>query len=153
MARSLLFCIVEEAKPSGLKSELAGDEAFETAFVGASEEDCQNLTLKRQDTAMFIEPNIIGIADARTARDDYILMQWYREGEGEHCPPYGVLPPKPNTWWDFRIHPEQADRVIAGLHFVESDVSCPRYFGRKEELTDENGVLDAAKADRMVNGD
>lgn len=101
---------------------------------------------------MFIEPNIAGIADARTAKDGTILMTWYREGEGEECTPYGVLPPKADSWWDFRVQAGHASRVIAALNFVEPDVSFPRYFGRKEEFTDENGVFDAEKADRDMDG-
>ncbi|KAF2869293.1 hypothetical protein BDV95DRAFT_669637 [Massariosphaeria phaeospora] len=171
----LLFCIAEEAKPfihtilslpetplalveqqecpsdeSGLRSKLADNEEFTTEFAGASVEDCQKWILKHQDTAMFVEPNIIGIADARTAKDGTILMTWYREMEGENCPPYGVLPPEADSWWDFRVRPEQAPNVLADLNFVAPDVTFPWYFARKDEFTDEDGVFDAVKAARTL---
>ncbi|KAF2823793.1 hypothetical protein CC86DRAFT_468807 [Ophiobolus disseminans] len=176
MTRTLLFCIAEEAKASiptildavpefsliesqdcpddesSLKSKLSPDSTFETAFINSSPKDVQNWILEKQDTAMFIEPNIAGIADARTAKDGTILMTWYREGEGEECKPHGVLPPRADSWWDFRVKAEQASRVIAALNFVEPDVAFPRYFGRKDEFTDGEGVFDAEKADRDISG-
>lgn len=101
--------------------------------------------LEKQDEAMFIEPNIIAIADARTARDGTILMQWYSG-------PYAEPPPKSNTWYDFRVDPEGAAKVIASLNFGDPDVIYPTYFGRTEELTDEDGVFNVAKAERMLPG-
>jgi hypothetical protein len=149
------FSLVESkecpSERSGLKTKLADGEDFDTAFSSVT--DCQNFILENQDTAMFIEPNIAGIADARTAKDGTILMTWYRESEGENCRPYGVLPPKADSWWDFRIRPEQAHIVLAYLSFVASDVSFPLYFARKEEFTDENGVFDAVKAEEATKQD
>lgn len=138
---------------SGFKTELVNDEAFKTEFVGASEQDCQNWALEKQRETLFIEPNIIAIANARTAKNGTILMQWYHQGEGEDIPPYGILPPKSNTWYDFRIDPENAEKVVSCLNFTEPDVVYPSYFGRKEELTDENGVFDPVKADRIICGE
>lgn len=81
-------------------------------------------------------------------------MLWYGEGEGDDFgPPYGVLPPKSETWYDFRVHPEDATKVVACLGYAP-DLSYPYYYARKEEFTDENGVFDVDKADRvMVEGD
>ncbi|PVH95934.1 hypothetical protein DM02DRAFT_536308 [Periconia macrospinosa] len=139
---------------SGLKSQLADDETYDaSAFIGASEEDCQAWYQRHVDKVNFIEEESIAIADARTARDGTILIQYYQEVEGEECPPFGVLPPKADTWYDFRIRPEHTARLLANLSHVASDVSFPRYFGRKEEFTDENGVFDPEKADREVLGD
>jgi len=99
---------------------------------------------------MFIEPNIIGIADARTAKDGTILMSYYHEMEGIDFPPYGVLPPRPESFWDFRVRPEHAPLVIAYLCFVAPDASFPMYFGHPEDFTDENGVFDAEKARKSL---
>jgi hypothetical protein len=135
-----------------LKRKLADSQAFESAFIGASVRECQQWLLKQQDTAMFIEANIIGIADARTSQDGTILMTWYFESEGLNIPPYGVLPPKAASFWDWRIRPEQAPSVIGDLCFTQMDI-FPFYFGRRGEFEDENGVFDTEKMDQAVKGE
>ncbi|CAI6334247.1 unnamed protein product [Periconia digitata] len=173
MGGTLLFCTAEEAKTainsiqskgrriylvesrecpsdeSGFKTEVANEGDVESAFISASEKDCQKWYSDHEATALFIEPNHIVIADARTAKDGTVLLQWYRES-GEECSPYGVLPPESDTWWDYRILPEHIQNVVACLEFVASDVSFPVYIGRKDEFTDENGVFDAEKADQAM---
>jgi hypothetical protein len=147
------FALVESQEcpsdESGWKRKLADNEDFENEFAGASVEDCQKWLLKYQETALFIEPNMIGIADARTAEDGTILVTWYYEIEGCDCPPYGVLPPKPGVFWDFRIRPEQARNVGGDLNYTQSDI-FPFYFGHPKDFTDENGVFDTDKMDQAI---
>jgi hypothetical protein len=111
--------------------------------------------LEEQEIAILIALNIIGIADARTARDGTILMQWYHKREGLDDRPTTDQPvyiPSTKHWYDFRVAPENTPKVLVSLRFTEPDIMCPRYFGRKDEFTDENGVFDAVKADRDVLG-
>lgn len=138
--------------------ELKHDETFETDFIGASEQDCQKWALEKQFQVNFIEQEIIAIADARSARDDTLLMQFYARELGHpegplEFPEFGVLPREHNTWYDFRIDYKGAAWVHAHLNFGPIDTVYPTYFGRKEELTDERGVFNVAKAKRLVRGE
>ncbi|PVH90678.1 hypothetical protein DM02DRAFT_678458 [Periconia macrospinosa] len=178
MSRTLLFCTAEEAKPcipgilkaaeshfwllesqecpsddSGLKHSLAPGEPFHaSAFIGASVEDCQKWFHAHVGAVNFIEGYGIAIADARTARDGTISIQYYSWGEPWMFPGYGLLPPNGEAWYDFRIRPEDTPRVIADLGYVGPDVTFPFYFGRREEFTDKNGVFDVAKVTREITG-
>jgi hypothetical protein len=67
-------------------------------------------------------------------------------------PGFGILPPKRNTWYDFGINYKRAPLVLIHLCYGPIDSVYPTYFGRKEELTDEHGVFDVAKVDRLVQG-
>jgi hypothetical protein len=98
-----------------IKTKLSDNDAFETAFVGSSEQDCEDWFFGKQNVINYMEFNIIGIADARTAKDGTISMRWYQDGEGVERPPYGVLPPKPDSWYEFRTEPEGAARLLADL--------------------------------------
>jgi hypothetical protein len=131
--------------------KLAADGPVESAFIGSFPEESQKWLLDNQETALFIEQNIIAIADARTVRDGTILMQWYCE-RGENTPPYGILPPKPESRWDFRIKVDYAHDVESCLKKVEPNVVYPTYFGRKEELIDGDGVFDPKKARHIIRG-
>lgn len=154
-----IFYLVESrAGPSdgqGFKAELNDDETFETDFIGASEQDCQQWAVEKQSQHNIIEQDIIAIADVRSATDSTLLMQHYvhKEADGEEplqFGRYGVLPRERDTWHDFRIDPSGADNVLAALEYVTFDVSYPVYFGHKEELTDEHGVFDVARAQRLM---
>ncbi|KAF2228990.1 hypothetical protein EV356DRAFT_571457 [Viridothelium virens] len=182
MTRILLFCIAEEAKtfihkalaekhhwgpwrvfwlveshtlPSdnkGFKSELNDDETFETEFIGASEEDCQKWALEKRYQVNFIDQRLIAIADARSARDDTLLIQFCIDSEPFEIEPYGALPRDRNAWYSFRIDHSKADLVAASLTETEEEITFPVYFERKEELTDENGVFNVDKAELLVAG-
>ncbi|PVH90907.1 hypothetical protein DM02DRAFT_678344 [Periconia macrospinosa] len=178
MSRTLLFCTAEEAKPcipgilkaaeshfwllesqecpsddSGLKHSLAPGEPFDaSAFIGASVEDCQKWFHAHHGAVNFILGDGIAIADARTAQDGTISMQYYYWGEPWDCHGYGLLPPNGEAWYDFRIRPEDTGSVIADLAYTPGNVNFPFYFGRREEFTDENGVFDVAKVDREFKG-
>ncbi|KAL9623210.1 MAG: hypothetical protein Q9160_002525 [Pyrenula sp. 1 TL-2023] len=174
MTRTLLFCVAEEAKgatgiPSRIfwlvesragpsnndhpfKLELKENEAFETDFIGASQQDCQQWAIEQQNRYKFIEQNIIGIVDARSAKDGTILMSHFFE---KIDPPfefegYGPLPEENDIWYDYRIPRERAADVNSALMFVAPDCTWPAYFGLKEQLTDEHGVFDVARAERLA---
>ncbi|KAF2275746.1 uncharacterized protein EI97DRAFT_434150 [Westerdykella ornata] len=179
MMSTLLFCTAEDAKPfihrilagnnlylvqsrnlpndrSGFKMLLNEGEDFETEFIGASPEECQKWTREKSVQVDFIHQYVLVIADERTSRDGTILVQWFNEDLGDEepleFPPYGVLP-KTNTWYDFRIDPKAFFRLFAALESTSPDVAYPTYYGRKDELTDENGVFDVIKAVRTIVGE
>ncbi|KAJ5195303.1 uncharacterized protein N7498_008741 [Penicillium cinerascens] len=138
----------------GLKQELQEDEPFESAFINASEEQCKSWALEKQYEVNFIEQNIIGIADARTARDGTILMSRYKtDVPSEDFPEWGgPLPPQINTWYNWRIKPDGAPEVYISLVYGPPESVLPTYFARKEELTNEKGVFDTDKAGSYVMG-
>jgi hypothetical protein len=157
-----IFYLVEShvcpSNGDGFKLELKDDETFETDFIGASEQDCQKWAQEKQFQVNFIEQDIIAIADARSARDDTLLMQYYaRELDSPEGPlefeEFGVLPREHNTWYDFRIDYKGAATVYVDLTHGPIDTVYPTYFGRKEELTDERGAFNVAKARRLVRGE
>jgi hypothetical protein len=94
--------------------------------------------------------DLFAIADARTAEDGTLSMQWYHENEGYHFPGYGLLPPKPDSWHDFRIDFREIPSLIAALLYIEPDVIYPTYLGQKERFTDERGVFSVTRADLWI---
>ena len=46
---------------------------------------------------------------------------------------------------------EEADKVFTALSLGAFDIVYPVYFGPKDELTDERGVFDVAKAEELVD--
>lgn len=157
-----IFYLVEShvcpSDREGFKTELKDDETFETDFIGASEQDCQKWALEKQFQVKFIEQEIIAIADARSARDDTLLIKFYaRELDSPEGPlefgEFGVLPREHNTWYDFRIDYKGAASVYIDLTNGPRDWDYPTYFGRKEELTDERGVFNVAKVNRLARGE
>lgn len=67
-------------------------------------------------------------------------------------PVYGMLPSKPDTWWDFRVTIKRIDTLLVHLIDVSLSLALPMFYGRKEELTDSRGVFDALKAERIIRG-
>ncbi|KAF2095296.1 hypothetical protein NA57DRAFT_79785 [Rhizodiscina lignyota] len=179
MTFPLLFCIAEEAKPFARKALSTGyfnlaesrvcptkrtglkdDEPLETEFIGASKEECQQFSLEkaRPPQVNFIEYDIIAVVDARSAKDDTLLLQYYAQ---QLDPPYedpieyekfGPLPPKLNVWYDFRIDYKDAFTVIASLTEGPFETMHPTYFGLKDELTDERGIFNVAEAEFLLSG-
>jgi hypothetical protein len=145
----------------GFKVELRDDESFQTEFIGATEQECQNWALEHQFQNLHIEQDIVVIADARSATDNTMLMQYYsRELEdlGPNEPDlefgeYGLLPRERSTWYDFRIDYQEAFEVWSSLMFGPPDGVYPVYFGLKEDLTDERGVFNVTEATRLVRGE
>lgn len=102
---------------------------------------------------MLSQP-LLAIADARTARDGTISLQYYCSEAGQFdFPPYGLLPQEPNKPYNYRIDPRDTAEVYADLLVVEPDVSFPVYFGRKEELTSAQGIFDIVRARRIFQGE
>jgi hypothetical protein len=146
------FYLVESRDgPSGdqrFRQTLGDDETFETDFVGASAQECQSWALDMQSRHNFIERDLIAIADVRSASDDTLSMHFY-SGEPLEYEPYGLLPRSSNTWYEFRIDHKGADKLYTSLNFGMFEFVFPVYFGRKEELTDENGIFDVERAERI----
>lgn len=137
------------------RMELGENETFETDWIGASEQDCQKWTLEKQYQVNWISQDVIAIADARSARDDTILIQFHSRVEPEPLEfgRYGVLPQEQNTWYNFRVELSKADPVLCSLSEGAFDCVYPVYFGHKEMLTDVHGVFDVDKAERLVRGE
>ena len=132
------------------------DEIFETDFIGASPEDCQQWAQEWSTHDRSTYGCILAIIDARSPKDGTILMQKYVQ------PPagtkyfvfggYGILPPETNVWYDFRVDYHQTGKVEAALLFVAPNVTWPFWYGNKERFTDEDGVFDVQECDRYCNG-
>jgi hypothetical protein len=144
--------------PEHFKSGLQDGEPFESDFINASKEECQNWALDkwRQPAKYnFIEQEIIAIADTRTAQDGTLLMSHYFD-----CPPDvfpvevdehgGPLPPKNQTWYDFRVHHTDSQQFQGSLLFAEPDVACPLFFGYPEKFTNEAGVFEMKKVGKFL---
>jgi len=160
-----MFWLVESricpAEYKGFKHELGDGETFETEFIGASEEDCQKWEREISDEVNFINRALIAIADARTVKDQTLLIQFYQLSalptpeDNLPWPEFGDLPPpdKENTWWSYRVSFKDAAEAILALgpHGIE-DNDLP-YFGLKDRLTDENGVFNVVKARCIALGE
>ncbi|KAI2623908.1 hypothetical protein GGS26DRAFT_213869 [Hypomontagnella submonticulosa] len=145
-----LFALAESRTVEGdFKTELRDGESFTTDFIGASEEDCQTWALEQMKHHKSVESQLIAIADERLASDQTIIMQYYNEGPELEFPPYGTLPPENNKWYSFRIKYKDAFAFDAALSFGAFDVVFPTYFGRKDVLTDEQGIFDVQRAEKM----
>lgn len=156
-----IFWVVESktcpSSADGFKRELHENEPFESEFIGASTQECQDWAREKQSQTNFIEPDIIAVADACTARDNTILMCYYEEEDDPEespleFPRFGALPQRLNTWYHFRINYEAAALFFVDLVYCPPDMAYPVFFGRKEELTDDNGVFDAEKAHLFMVG-
>ncbi|KAL9106235.1 MAG: hypothetical protein Q9227_008703 [Pyrenula ochraceoflavens] len=128
----------------------------QTDFIGASKQDCQRWALEQQSQHKFLEQDFIIIVDARSSRDNTVLASSFETDIGP--PPlefgrYGNLPPVSDTWYDYRIACERALEVQTDLGYGAIDAVYPVYFGLKEELTDENGIFDVARAKRLIRGE
>ena len=153
---------VRPTSSEGFKTGLGDNETFETDFIGASEEDCQQWVQENAPQVNFIVPDLIAIADARSAKDGTILIQVYQnvlpmdkeEFEGD-VPPCAKLPPrdKYNTWWSYRVDFKDAPDAVLDLgEFGIIEATVP-YYGYKDRLADERGVFNVAKAIRITLGE
>ncbi|OAL54468.1 hypothetical protein IQ07DRAFT_628283 [Pyrenochaeta sp. DS3sAY3a] len=129
-------------------------QSVSSEFIGASEQQCRQWFQDHcLDCPMLSQP-LLAIADARTARDGTISLQYYCSEAGQFdFPPYGLLPQEPNKSYNYRIDPRDTAEVYAKLLIVEPDVSFPIYFGRKEELTSAQGIFDTVTARRLIQGE
>jgi len=138
------------------KRQLNPNDTIESAFIGASDEDCQAWLLKEQDGVDFIETDILTIADARSAIDSTLLVKVYVREPGAFGFYDGIVderqrfPEKGYTWYDFRIDYKAAWILLSDLHFGPSSLVDPVYYGRKDECVDQNGVFSVARADELA---
>ncbi|GFG09962.1 hypothetical protein IFM5058_04687 [Aspergillus udagawae] len=147
-------------KREGFRIELQDSETFNSDFINASKEQCQNWALDKwyQAKVKFIEPNIIAIADEQSARDGTLLMSYYYPEVSLEEPTFefdgwGPLPPKASTWYYFRIDHRAADDFHGSLMWFSRESAYPIYFGCPEKFTDETGVFDVFKAVKYMNGE
>ena len=160
-----MFWLVESricpAEYKGFKHELGDGETFETEFIGASEEDCQKWGRENSVKANVVNPALIAIADARTAKDQTLLIQLYHSPglltpeDMLSWPEIGEIPPsdKENTWWSYRVSFKDAPEAILALGPEGIDENDFPYYGLKDRLTDENGVFNVVKAGRIALGE
>lgn len=136
-----------------MREELHEGEPIHSPFIGASEDQCESWALARQGDVNYLVTDILAIADARTAQDGTILVCYYRSEPVEDDFPEwgGPLPPRQNTWYNWRVTPEGADEVILSLTFGD-EPTLPTFFGMKKQLTDENGIFDTEKAASYMMG-
>ncbi|GLI75394.1 hypothetical protein PoHVEF18_003648 [Penicillium ochrochloron] len=140
------------------KSGLQDGEPFESDFINASKEECQNWALDkwRQPAKYnFMGQEIIAMADARTAQDGTLLLSYYY-----NCPPDvfpvevdeqgGPLPPKNQTWYDFRVQHTDSLEFQGSLLETEPDVAYPLFFDYPEKFTNEAGVFEIMKVDKFL---
>ncbi|KAJ5623191.1 hypothetical protein N7490_011796 [Penicillium lividum] len=170
MPLPLLFCVAEEAKAAsadiGLgRTELIGtyrlsqsykdfrrrlndDEPFESPFINASKEQCQQWAIENWKTHDFIGHDI-GIADERTARDGTLLMSVWKQSSinFEDCEP---VPPKAPAWYDFRVHHTAIFIFLADVQEGEPDSVGRIYYHYPEKLTDEAGAFDPLKVETVL---
>jgi hypothetical protein len=96
---------------------------------------------------------LIFIVDERSAKDDTLLAQYWPPENSENFephdfPPFGVLP-QLNEWYEYRVDFKQSMKAAVHFNFLDEDMRYPIYLGRKDELTNESGVFDVARACRI----
>lgn len=150
-----LFFIVESSNGPrtgySFRHTLTDNKPIQSDFIGASVQDCEQWTLEKRHQDKAVQSDIIAIMDERSIRDNTLLILFYAEfseGMGE----LGALPPKIYEWYDFRIHYTDVLMIKASLCYIDPQVTFPRFFGRKEELTDEDGVFNVKKAQGLIVG-
>ncbi|ETS86902.1 hypothetical protein PFICI_00730 [Pestalotiopsis fici W106-1] len=148
------------ADDGNFKNWIEDGATVETDFIGASEQECQSWALEQMNRLPNVNDGMIAIADERTAKDDTILLQLYNSSSGDLTPEgegdyglefegYGKLPAKENTWYSFRIRYQDSFNIYAALSYGAIDVVYPVYFGRTDELVDDNGVFNVERAEAL----
>ncbi|XXH02873.1 hypothetical protein Hte_009261 [Hypoxylon texense] len=175
----LLFCTAEEVKPlipsimsveqsrntwffalvktrdgpekdGHFKYMLEEGATLKTDFVGASEEECRTWAREQMQRVNTIDPDLIAIADKRTMNDHTISLQFFNDdGNGLEFDGYGKLPAEEKKWYNFRVKYEDSFNIYAALTQGVFDMVYPTYFGRKDELTDKDGIFDINKAEEL----
>jgi hypothetical protein len=165
------FLVESRAFPShrdGFKKELRDGDVFESSFIGATVDECTQWAVDHYFNVNYIDQNILIIADARSAKDDTVLVGFYAreltpdpeeehelqtgeepdpyEGPGEYFPKFGHMPAQRDYWYDYRVDYKDTYQIYVSLSYTNPGIVYPSYFGKKEQFTDENGVFDVAKA-------
>jgi hypothetical protein len=139
--------------PISLEKITTDTENFQTEFIGASHQDCQNWALQNQFRHSSIVQDLIAGIDACSASDDTILLYSYPRVPIEFRN-WGVLPKEHNIWYDYRIKYMNVKWTLTQLqHFGPMDTIFPTYFERKAELTDDQGIFNAERALSLVRGE
>lgn len=141
-----------------MRKRLSGEnDTFQSEFIGATEQDCQGWALERQQHDNSVDQNMIVIVDARSARDETVLVQHFNErpdGQDDFTfGDYGVLPAERNVWYSYRVKYQDAPEVTAALSMTSPEVTYPIYYGNKEHFTDEHGVFDVTEATRYCRAE
>jgi hypothetical protein len=150
--------LVESRKMVGredkLRDELCEHDVITSEFIGASVQECRDWAMKAWENRNgYISTEYFFIADERSGKDDTLFMQFWPP-ENTHnllsvnCPPYGRLP-KRLEWYEYRIEFNQSWYVGIHLKFMDANVPHFLYEGRKDEFTNEAGVFDVARIERM----
>ncbi|KAK9414179.1 hypothetical protein SUNI508_02278 [Seiridium unicorne] len=175
----LLFCTAEEAKPliptimsveqaadtwffalaesregpgedGNFKNKLEEGATVETDFIGASEQDCRTWAQEQMEHLNTIDGDLIAIADKRTASDHTISLQFFNGNSDDlEFDGYGKLPTENNKWYSFRVKYKDSFNIFAAFTEGAIDVVYPTYFGRQDELTDEDGIFNVEKAEDL----
>jgi hypothetical protein len=115
-------------------------------------QDCQKWALDHWRQVNFIKQGVIAIADARTAQDMTVIVSHHASERKltVELPGFGVLPPRVNTWYDYRVDYAHYPTVETSLLHGAWEAVYPTYFGRKDDFTDERGVFNVAEAERYI---
>ncbi|KAI4861813.1 hypothetical protein F4820DRAFT_464390 [Hypoxylon rubiginosum] len=126
---------------------------FKTDFIGTSEEGCRTWAREQMQRVNTIDTELISIADRRTMIDHTILLQFFNDDWNDlEFDGYGQLPAekkKKKKWYSFRIKYKDSFNVYAALTQGVFDLVYPTYFGRKDELTDNEGIFNVDKAEEL----
>lgn len=116
--------------------------------------DCKDWLLRNQYSVNFINQNIMFVADARSAKDETLLAYTYCERTMRLGPnDEWVLPPKAQTWYEWRIR--YRDALMFQVHMQDGELNetWSLFYLRADEITDEHGVVDMEKATKICYGE
>lgn len=156
-----MFSLVESrvvpSTSEGFTTSLDEHQNFESDFINTTVAQCKSWAREKQFTVNFIEQDYIAIADTRSATDETLLVSYFESDPHPEDPieyeGFGRLPREPNAWVDFRVPYQAVYTIQASLMHGAPQFVYPVYFGCAQELTDENGVFDVQRAERMVRGE
>lgn len=134
------------------KTELKDNEHFESDFINASKEQCQKWAQGNWKGITYSSREDIAIADERTARDGTLLMSTWCQSNVPF-EDWGPLPPKVNTWYDFRIHHRAACEFSIDIHWAPIGEAYPIYYAQPEKYTNDAGIFDVYKVDSWLKGE
>ncbi|KAF2149145.1 hypothetical protein K461DRAFT_324551 [Myriangium duriaei CBS 260.36] len=164
------------------RNKLGEDEVFHTDFIGASHQDCQGWMLDHQKEVSWMNHNFFVLLDARSADDNTVVVWKFKsrgtiweaenfedlndsqsedeDDDGEdnkednnNIDEVLLRGTNPDIWYGFRVDYKQIKTLFAHLEFYPPEMVDPVYFNNHDELTDENGIFDMDKADRLVSGE
>ncbi|KAF2675479.1 hypothetical protein BT63DRAFT_450466 [Microthyrium microscopicum] len=172
MTGVLLFCISEEAKqltrkmltgpyPNRRENGFANCLFVNSYKVPDSEDNDKGKlrdTLDDNDdmiTELF-GADLIFIANERSAKDGILLAQYWPPENSANLVPveyesFGSLPKELHEWYEYRFDTKLSEKVQLHLLYLDEEMMYPVYLGRKEKFTNESGIFDVARADRIFH--